>query len=308
MPDTNDIKKAAVRTDKFLERNVLYHKRRLMSAIEELERSIINMVAEFKTSNGTLMGPKVNFKLAQKTHAQLSSLFKETYGVESREVVKGFNQSLKYIKKDFKSLDVVMDYTSVDKDMVKTLKTNALNNFAQFGDTARDQVADVMYTSVLGKTSYAVMVGQISGILTGHLDKRGRSMSQYADLYAHDAIMDFHNSVHLKKAEDLGFKYFLYYGNAMINTRDFCRRRIGKVFSKEEIESWDFPWNGKSGPAMTNRGGYNCRHHWRPVRKNWVDEDKLKADLEEEAVKSKKGDVPLMTSADKLTPCVMARG
>jgi len=275
MPDFGDVIKSAEKTDKFLESSIKYHKSRLQEAIRTLEKNIIDMSSDFKTTDGSLLGPRVNMKQAQKIHSKLTGMFDETYGKEVREVSKGFTQSANYIKRSFKDLDVAMDFTSVDKDMIKTLKKNTWGSFQQFGLQTQQRLVDNMYSSIVGKQSFSNLVDGFSAALTGHRDKRGKSMSSYADLYAHDAIMDFHNTVHIKKAEDLGFKYFLYYGNAMGTTRDFCRQRVMKVFSKEEIESWDFKWGGKSGPAMTNRGGYNCRHHWRPVRKNWVDEDKL---------------------------------
>ena len=273
MSDYPDYMGVGKGTDKFLESSIKHHKRRLLSAIKSLENNIIDMAADFKTTDGILLGPRVNMKQAQKVHARLTSLFDETYGAEARQVVKGFNPVIKRIKKDFKSLNVAMDYTSVDKDMIKTLKKNAWKNFQQFGLQTQEKLVDVMYNSILGKQSFSSMVNDFSGILSGHRSKKGRPMSAYAELYAHDAIMDFHNAVNIKKSEDLGFEYFLYYGNVMSTTRDFCRNRVGKVFSKEDIESWDFKWAGKSGPALINRGGYNCRHHWRAVRKSWVKED-----------------------------------
>lgn len=305
MPDNKDVLRAAKKTDEFLESSIRNHRRRLLKAITELENNIVTMAADFKTTDGILVSPRVNLKLAQKIHKQLRTLFADTYGKEARSVVAGFNKTLTFIKKDFASLDVAMDYTSVDKDMVKTLKTNTWNQFNQFGLQAQERLVDTMYNSVLGKASFTTMVNQFSGVLTGFRDKRGRPMSAYADLYAHDAVMDFHNAVHLKKANDLNFKFFLYYGNLINTSRQFCRSRIMKVFSKEEIEGWDFPWNGKSGPAFTNRGGYNCRHHWRPVRKNWVDEEEL-LPLQGEPIEpvTKKGKVPLMTSANKMSSCI----
>jgi len=232
MPDYVDVIKAAEGTDKFLESSIEHHKGRLLNSIKTLEDNIVDMAADFKTTDGSLLGPRVNMKQAQKIHTKLTSLFDETYGKEARGVVKGFNQSLNYIKKDFKSLDSVMDFTSVDKDMIKVLKKNSWKNFNQFGLQAQERLANTMYTAVVGKQSFSSMVNDFSGILSGIKSKKGRSMATYADLYAHVAIMDFHNTVNLKKSDDLGFKYFLYYGNVMVNTRDFCIQRVGKVFSK----------------------------------------------------------------------------
>ena len=109
----------------------------------------------------------------------------------------------------------------------------------------------------------------------GHNDVRGRSMTMYAKGFAQDAIMNFHNQVNVKKGEDLGMTHFLYNGDLISASRPFCITRAGKTYSKQQILSWDkLSWKGKAGPAMSERGGYNCRHHWRPVRPEWIkDED-----------------------------------
>lgn len=44
--------------------------------------------------------------------------------------------------------------------------------------------------------------------------------------------------------------------------RDFCRDRVGRVFSLEEISSMD---NGQGLTVLTYCGGYNCRHTWEPA-------------------------------------------
>ena len=132
MPDFGDVIKSAEKTDKFLESSIKHHKSRLLESIKTLENNIINMAADFKTTDGSLLGPRVNMKQAQKIHSKLTSMFDETYGKEAREVVKGFNKSANYIKKSFKDLDVAMDFTSVDKDMIKTLKKSIWGNFLYY--------------------------------------------------------------------------------------------------------------------------------------------------------------------------------
>jgi hypothetical protein len=54
-------------------------------------------------------------------------------------------------------------------------------------------------------------------------------------------------------------------------SRAWCRRHAGKVYTEEEIAKLDKQtWDGKSGPWRTHRGGYNCRHFWVPTRPEWV--------------------------------------
>jgi hypothetical protein len=50
---------------------------------------------------------------------------------------------------------------------------------------------------------------------------------------------------------------FLYAGPADSKTRPFCRARVGKVFTRAEIDSWD---NGQLPNPMLTGGGFNCRH------------------------------------------------
>jgi len=274
MPTPEDVIKVAESSNKFLASSIENHQRRLMEAINQLEKNIIDMVKEFKTTNGTLLGPRVNMKQAQRVHAQLKKLFDETYGVEARAVSSGFDQAVKYIKNELGELDIAADFTSVDMDIINTLKKNTWGTFNQFGLAAQERMVDQMYSAILGKASFSSLVTNFQGILSGHKDARGRPMSMYANLYANDAIMNFHNSVSMKKAEDAGIDLFLYYGNLIATSRQFCIDRVKKVFSKEVIDSWDdVDWGGKSGPAYRDRGGYNCRHHWVPVRKSWLKED-----------------------------------
>lgn len=72
----------------------------------------------------------------------------------------------------------------------------------------------------------------------------------------------FSRAITQKKANDLGFKFFVYRGPNDKITRPFCKARVGKVFTWEEILKWD---NGQGLPASIYLGGYNCRHDLRPI-------------------------------------------
>jgi hypothetical protein len=130
-----------------------------------------------------------------------------------------------------------------------------------------------MYNQVIGNGTFSELVNSIQGALMGSTvdGVPGSSLLKYAKLYANDMIMNFHQEVNMMKAEKLEMKYFLYIGDIMETTRDFCKERAGMYFSKKEIESWKFPWAGKRGPALVYRGGWNCRHHWQAIRPEWLD-------------------------------------
>lgn len=50
---------------------------------------------------------------------------------------------------------------------------------------------------------------------------------------------------------------FLYTGPVDGRTRDWCLQRVGKVYTRREIEQMD---NGQLPNAFVTGGGYNCRH------------------------------------------------
>lgn len=273
--NTKKILAAAKKTDDGINGMIDLHQQRLSNAISELEKRIVDRVADFQSSNGRLLGPQANLKLAQKVQRDLDDYFKRYYSSAARTVVDGFDEANKYISEELSVWGDAPKFTGVDGDMIKTLKNSAWGTFNSIGDAARETLIDSMYGAIAGRRPFSELLSDFRQALSGEKNARGRSMDVYAKTFANDAIMTYHNEVNMLKSNRLGINHFLYYGNAILTTRPFCRERIGKTFSRDEIESWTFGWQGKSGPAITNRGGYNCRHRWVAVRPTQVDPTEL---------------------------------
>ena len=113
--------------------------------------------------------------------------------------------------------------------------------------------------------------------LTGIKTKAGTPLSSYASQQIHDSLMGYYSQIEQIKAKDAGIDTYLYYGNLMSSSRAFCITRAGRVFTREQINSWDKQrWKGKKpGSVFVNRGGYNCRHSFMAVRKSWVKDGKI---------------------------------
>lgn len=273
MPDNNDILGTIMRNEYYMTTAVGAAQANLAVAIDELERRIIKEVSALKVKGTSLVGPKVNLKQAQKIHKDLTKHFLKTYGAEARKTVTGFKKAATYVNSNWAELDPALAFTGMDAEMIRTLGKQYYGEFAKYGTAAQSAISTAMYNSIAGQQPYSELVKSISAALTGKYSKLGAPMSQYADLFVFDGMMNFSQATNLVKAEEGGFDTFLYYGNVMTTTRGFCRDRVGKVFERKEIEGWTFRWKGKSGPAMTHRGGYNCRHHWQPVESDWLDKD-----------------------------------
>jgi len=79
-------------------------------------------------------------------------------------------------------------------------------------------------------------------------------------------LMMLNRTVTLVQAEETGVTEFLYVGPNDAKTRPFCENlldsRSPPIYTKAEIEGMS---NGQGLTVSQAAGGYNCRHHWRPV-------------------------------------------
>lgn len=88
-------------------------------------------------------------------------------------------------------------------------------------------------------------------------------LERHFNTFSRDLFHGVDRLIGKQYAEDLGLKYAIYGGTAKDNTREFCLERLNRVYTREEIESWnDLDWPGKkpNHDIFQCLGGYNCRH------------------------------------------------
>jgi len=269
-----EAEEAAKETQRILRKKIAEDQARLQSAIVDLERKMIASLSLLNVANRTgsfsTKNIKENLAVAQKIHGQLNSVFEETYNKTVRKTI--YNRTIE--KEVLKNISRVTNkrvrFSGIDRDIINVLNKTNYNQFTTLGKDAQAKIKNALYNSIAGNGTLENLREEISSSLTGRLSKRGRPMQQYADLWANESNMNLFQTVNNKKAADAGLDSFLYSGTIIKNTRDFCRQRVGKVYKKKEIDTWTFYWKGKSGAAWTNRGGWNCRHHWQAVDPDWL--------------------------------------
>ena len=270
--DEKQIKKSAVRTDKWLKARQSKHLRMVENSVKKMQDSIIDNLRLLEINpNGRVEGLKVNLKNAQKLQMKVEQIFGKDWNTDTQKIVQDYKNTETLIKSAYNDLDEAVKFTSIDRDTMKILRDGDYQNYLSLGVQQKDKIVQGIYDQVIGNGRFNDLVKIIEGALLGNKSVTGRPLVQYGRLYARDFIMNFHNEVNLQKGIDIGLDRFLYLGNIIATSRDFCKRRVGKSYTKDQIDSWTNKWKGKSGPAWTHRGGYNCRHHWQPIRKEWVD-------------------------------------
>lgn len=84
---------------------------------------------------------------------------------------------------------------------------------------------------------------------------------KYVKMQLHDTSFRFIRVQNNLYADTIGLNYFLYQGTIIDTTREFCKKRAGKVFHRSDVSSWKVeeymptPYN-----FFEDMGGYNCRH------------------------------------------------
>lgn len=131
--------------------------------------------------------------------------------------------------------------------------------------TIRNSVKDTMFKSILSGRGFFETKRDLATYIQGNKEKSG-AMQQYYRNFVYDTFNQVDRTQNKMFADKLGFDYAVYEGGLIKTSRPFCRKRNGKVFTREEIEKFDPPTaKPPNYNPFTDLGGYGCRHHL-----NWI--------------------------------------
>jgi hypothetical protein len=267
--------------DAFLLKRQDTHVKRVESALVKLQKDILNNLTLLRTNKKVkLEGIRVNLRNAQKIHRRVEELFKEDFTDEMKSLIKDFRNVNTAISRSYKYLDEATEFTDIDDTAMKVLRDGVYQDYIEISGTKKQKIIQSVYDLVVGGGDFDDVVTAVQAAITGtnRPGSVGRNLLAEARTLARDSIMQYQQQVNNIVAEEIKIDHFLYIGDIIATTREFCRRRVGKVYTRKQIDSWTFKWAGKSGPAFTHRGGYNCRHHWQGIRPEWM-EGKKKLDV-----------------------------
>lgn len=167
-----------------------------------------------------------------------------------------FVDELQFVVDEFGEQGIRAAFADTDAAIVNALIDNNLKLVTTEIDRYGVDIQSKVMQSVL--TSKQPTFDELEGKLTPKLRAN-------LNTELNTAIMAFNRTVTVKKAQDIGFDLFLYIGPDDKITREFCHGLLSKtppIYSIDEINAMD---NEQGINVFTGGGGYNCRHHWRPV-------------------------------------------
>lgn len=281
---------------KIVERLIDTHEERLLASLQELEERLAAYAINAPTQEGKL------FDLAWSLQARqdIEEIFRETYLTQVDSIIRDYPQILESVGD---MLNEYGTFTGVATEVVENLQNIAFQGFQDIASTFTDTLANELYQNTLVGRPINESIKNIRQTINGvyiqsdqaeirrlvdianaggeageeavrklhstyAADRVGNNMRKYATQMAQDSVMQFDASINVAAGKEVGATKWKYYGSVIRDSRKWCKDHAGKTYTEDEIrEMWaNNAWAGKApGDPFIVRGGYNCRHHWRPV-------------------------------------------
>lgn len=268
------------------------HQKRLAESLVTLENRIADLVATAPLQDGKLF----DLEWAVNARNELRQAINEDYLTEVDSIIRDYDQ----VAVDAATmLGEYGDIVQLDQDVIGQLQQMTFQGFEDLGAEHLDIISKQVYESTLTGATFANSVNAVREVV-------GKDMARYASQQVHDSLMQFDRAVNTKIALDSGAEKFKYRGSDDSKTRSFCAKHVNKVYTIDEInEIWQGEWEGKSSSnAFATAGGYNCRHRFRPVFDDVVEEQQVDAEpdtaLRKGLPKLKSKDAAIISVTSKL--------
>ena len=280
---------------RFLESLGEAHEKRIIDSLSSLEDKLAGVISKAPLKQGALF----DLEWAVAARKDISTAIQSEYLTESSRII---DEYTKAATSAGAMLNNYGDFVGLSDDVIRALKAQSFQGFQNIAGTFLNEIATEVYQNTISGRSAVDSVNAIRQKINGVYaqsdqvevqrlvnianaggaagedaikqlhsiyasDRLGNNMRRYSSQMVHDSLMQFDASVVTKTGFDSGADAWKYYGSNINDTRQFCRDRSGNVYTEEQIrELWTQGWAGKSaGDPFIVRGGYNCRHHWRPV-------------------------------------------
>ncbi len=232
---------------------VALHQKRLGDALVKLEDRIADLMATAPLKDGELFD--LEWAIAART--EIRRLVEEEYLTAVDEIIREYPSVAASAST---MLATYGAFTEVDPKIIMQLQNLTFQGFEDIGNEYIDVISKEVYQNTLTGRAFAESVKTIKEVAGGN-------MARYATQQMHDSLMQFDASINVAIGKEAGATKWKYVGRLIETSRPFCREHEGEVMTKERIEKlWAGDWAGKaSGDPFIVRGGYNCKHRFRPV-------------------------------------------
>jgi hypothetical protein len=225
----------------------------LAIVLDLLKTKIRALVKKLRTDEGgRIAGTQQNLALAMRLRSDLVKALDDAgFG---RMVLRAVDEPLDRLAAQVLRGGPDVRLGAFDVDALVAMKQIRLADLLQVGEDMAVQLWRVTLDGVVGARPVMDLVEDISDFMDIS-ERRARTV--------YDTLV----STYSRQVGQIGTtgepdEAFLYVGPDDDKTREFCKSRVDKVFSRAAIEQMD---NGQLPNPMLTGGGYNCRHQFKRV-------------------------------------------
>lgn len=268
-----NIESAAANAEKSLDDINEAYLKRLNKTLKAAEDKILDLTTRISLNvAGEVKGPKWTLGQAAQIQGQLEDIFDTNYGQASRYLAERMQGIKEIVIEVYAAVEIPIQFGKADIKMLKILQNQTLEGLKAFSLQTQERVSQSIQDAIIVGKPYRKLTDEIRNHITGLVDKAGRSLTAYANVYAQDGLMTAYRRLSMQKAKEIKIKYFIWMGNVVAGTRPMCAKNAGRTFSEQELQELDlYSWAGKSCSVFICCGGWNCRHHLMSISDNYFE-------------------------------------
>ena len=224
-------------------------------------------------SNTKKIGTLINSRMAKVVNDAKPSLFKRIFNVFKRII--GYTiagkvlQGYEIAEEDIKDIEGKIFFRyGLNPQTGEIIKGSYFDAIFDVNPVSSRVVND-MYKAMQSGQGVEDFKRQFRSVFLGQVNNG--YLQQYFTRWSQDLYMQADAVANLEMANRLGQNHAIYAGTEKDNTRCFCIERMNRIYTREEMISWNrLSWRGKipNGNVLIDRGGYNCRHTL-----NWISDE-----------------------------------
>ncbi len=256
--------------EKFIERMTPISK----EFFDKIVESAIELKLKIGTKSPNSKEMAENLKKLSRLNKQIDQmLFESGYKAEVQKFISLFGSSQEAINLYYSTIVSSFKpskelFESILQSNLDTTVEGLLNSGIDANYT--EPIKKILRDVVVGNGDYALLKANLKAYIIGDANISPR-LKSYAGQVASDSVRQFQRNYFNAVSDDLGLNHYFYRGTAIRDTREFCSKRVGKYYTKKEVQNWaSSDWQGKvsgtnSVTIFTYCGGWNCRHTLLPV-------------------------------------------
>lgn len=251
---------------------------------KEYQKLLLDAIRNDYVDKLQLHGKKIIFNAKNLSTIQdLDTLLNQVANLKGNELIKWFFQQGQAVAKlnlnYFNSVlggGTLVAYDNASRLMFlrlgfddgKIIKNTPLWDLSRIEEPIRRIKAEAIRAITQGQTWGEFRTG-ITNFVTG---TETGIVENHMKTNAFDTFNQMDRTMQFEMSTSLGLDYFLYSEGLKETSRQFCKDRVGKAFTRAEVLKWaDLEFQGKpkeNYDPFIDVGGYNCEHQLDAVTKD----------------------------------------